>query len=91
MRGPSARLHTSGHGFGVPGEGFTPSLPKGTLDGCLAASSDPIPRPWESDNYMVTTAPEASWAGICLVVSETLGHVGRKGAQDEVRGEFLRW
>ncbi len=40
---------------------------------------------------MVITTPEASRGGMCWVVLETLGYVGKVGAQDGVRGEFLRW
>ena len=62
-----------------------------SIGGGFHGSFNPIPRPWESENYMVITTPEASRGGMCWVVLETLGYVGKVGAQDGVRGEFLRW
>ncbi len=86
--------YCAGRGGVSPPRGF-PLTPQRdfrvSIGGGFHGSFNPIPRPWESENYMVITTPEASRGGMCWVVLETLGYVGKVGAQDGVRGEFLRW
>ena len=45
----------------------------------------------DSEIDMVFIDPTLLWGDIFLMILKTFGDMGWKGAQDGVRGEFLRW